>query len=149
MRGEYYIVYADREPVDSRLYRRPDGGHESEWSYTDTQGVHVSKEERKDKIENCQHFPADKRREAEAAAEESTLAFAHNGGYKFKAMLIIPRKVWREWPSDYKGKWDKATARFRGDIPADMIGKRTVMVGCDHDYNGCVLLTEGQHFEII
>lgn len=149
MKNEYYIVYADREPLDSRLYRRSDGGHQSEWSYTDAQGVHVSKQDRKDAIENCQHFPADERKEAEAAAISSTIAYAHIGDYKFKAMLIIPRETWRDWPESFKGKWTKATARFRGDIPAEMIGKRTVMVGCDHGYDGCVLLTEGLNFEIV
>lgn len=55
-----------------------------------------------------------------------------------------------EWEREqYKGVWDDCPY-FRsmvelGEIPADFIGRRTVMVGGIH---GSTLLTEGYHFTI-
>ncbi len=55
-----------------------------------------------------------------------------------------------EWEREqYKGVWDDCPY-FRsmveaGEIPADFIGRRTVMVSGPY---GCTLLTEGYHFTI-
>lgn len=56
-----------------------------------------------------------------------------------------------EWAKEqYKDRWDDCPLfrdmAERGEIPADYIGRRTVMV---HDpINGTVLLTEGYHFVV-
>lgn len=55
-----------------------------------------------------------------------------------------------EWEREqYKGRWEDCPY-FRsmvelGEIPADFIGRRTVMVAGPH---GSTLLTEGYHFTI-
>lgn len=57
-----------------------------------------------------------------------------------------------EWAKEqYKDRWNDCPY-FRdmvslGEIPAEYIGRRTVMVN-DHDGKGCKLLTEGFHFTV-
>lgn len=57
-----------------------------------------------------------------------------------------------EWEKEqYKDRWNDCPY-FRsmvenGELPAEYIGRRTVMVN-DHDGSGCKLLTEGFHFTV-
>ena len=55
-----------------------------------------------------------------------------------------------EWAGEqHKGEWNDCPyfrdMVARGELPAEYIGRRTVMVGGDH---GVELLTEGVHFTI-
>lgn len=59
----------------------------------------------------------------------------------------ITRKEWEAIPSAYKGEWTQGIADFRGDIPPELIGKKTMM-DYEPENGGTVLLTEGIHFNI-
>lgn len=63
-------------------------------------------------------------------------------------MIQVKQSEWDKISPEYKGQWTQELADWRGDIPADRVGKRTVCSGCISDELGS-LLTEGCSFEIV
>jgi hypothetical protein len=63
-------------------------------------------------------------------------------------MIKVTQQQWNKISNDYKGEWDATVFNYRGDVPKDYIGKRTVLSGCISADKGS-LLTEGIHFEIV
>ena len=63
-------------------------------------------------------------------------------------MIKVTQEQYNKISNDYKGEWSQSSVNFRGDIPKDYIGRKTVMSGCISKEQGS-LLTEGIHFEIV
>ena len=65
-------------------------------------------------------------------------------------MIHYTKEEWERIPKSYKGKWEPTPFNLdrveRGELPADFIGKRSVLTY--DEKRGTVLLTEGYGFVI-